>query len=341
MIYGVVLAGGKGERLWPLSRTTRPKQFIALGGRTLLEEAYARVAGVADEVWVVTSSSLSQRVRELLPQATVIAEPVGKNTAPVCVYTAALAVAHDPDALLIVVPSDHLIRDTASFTACAKVALDIASQGNLVTFGIVPTFPATGYGYIERGESLTDRNGIRAFRVRRFHEKPDERTALGYLESKRFFWNSGMFVWPARLFLDEAIALTPQFADCLGHSPDLQLFYEAAPAISVDYAVMERARQVAVVGATFDWEDIGSLAALDKAVRPKDGPNTVWGEVVQDGCENCFLVAEQGVVAAIGLRDLIVIRTADATLVIPLDQAHRVRELVARINENPRLRDLL
>lgn len=266
---------------------------------------------------------------------------MAKNTAAVCAYTAALALAQQPDAVLIVAPSDHLITDTASFAACAKVGFELASQGNLVTFGIAPTFPATGYGYIEREGSLSSQDGIHAFRVRRFHEKPDEQTALGYLESKRFFWNSGIFVWPARLFLDEVVAHAPQFADCLGRGLDLQAFYEAAPAVSVDYAVMEHARQVAVVEATFDWEDIGSLAALDKAARPKDSVNTVWGEVVQEASENCFLVAEQGVVAAIGLRDLIVIRTADATLVIPRDQAHRVRELVTRISESAHLRDLL
>lgn len=341
MVYGVILAGGKGERLWPLSRTQRPKQLLGFGGRTLLEETYLRVSKVADEVWAVTSRELERTVSSLLPKATIIAEPMSKNTAPACVYTAALALARDPEALLIVVPSDHLINDIASFVACAEVALDLADRGYLVTFGIVPTYPATGYGYIERGDLLADYNGIRAFHVMRFHEKPEQQIAQKYVESGRFFWNSGMFVWKARLFLDEALTWMPQFSRCLERGVELETFYQEAPTISVDYAVMEHTRRAAVIEARFDWEDIGSLAALDKVLGSKDGSNTVWGEIIQDDCENCILVAEDGVIAAIGLRDLIVIRTADVTLVILRNQAQRIRELLIKIKENPRLQYLL
>lgn len=341
MIYGVILAGGKGERLWPLSRSSRPKQLIKLGQRTLLEEAYFRLSQIADEVWIITSKDLEGPVSSFLPDANIIAEPVSKNTAPACVYATALALARDPKALLVVAPSDHLIKDTTSFLACTRVALDIASQGYLVTFGVVPTYPATGYGYIERGDLLADCNGIHVFRIERFHEKPDEQTARQYIETKKFFWNSGMFVWPAQLFLNEAVTFVPQFARCLEKGLDVETFYKEAPTISVDYAVMEHTRRAAVVKATFDWEDIGSLAALDKIFGLTSNFNTVWGKIVQYDCENCVLVAEEGAVAAIGLRNLVVVRTGDVTLVIPRDQVHRVRELLAKIKEDSKFRHLL
>lgn len=341
MIYGVILAGGKGERFWPLSRVRRPKQLIKFAERTLLEDAYQRVSQIAERTWIITGRVIEEEIRKLLPGAEVIAEPVGKNTGPACFYTGALAIRDDPDAVLIVAPSDHVIRDVVAFMNCARLAVEIANQGYLVTFGVLPTRPETGYGYIERGNVLREGHGTKAFVASRFHEKPERATAEEYMRSGRFYWNSGMFVWRADVLSAQVACNAPDIVKALPDDLCLETFYARTPSISVDYAVMEKAERIAVVEATFDWEDAGSFASLERVFPPDERGNVIWGDALEIGAENCVLASEGGLVAAWGVSDLVIVHTPDATLVIPRSEAQRVKEILAELAKDPGRRTLL
>jgi mannose-1-phosphate guanylyltransferase/mannose-6-phosphate isomerase len=337
----VILAGGKGERFWPLSRTRRPKQLIKFGERTLLEEAYQRVSRLADRTWVITGTVIEEEIRKLLPGADVIAEPQGRNTGPACFYTAALALREDPEAVLLVAPSDHVIRDINAFVDCARLAIEVAGDGYLVTFGVVPTRPETGYGYIERGNLLREEHGTKAFVAERFHEKPDHATADSYMRSGMFYWNSGMFVWRGDILVEQVRRNAPDILKALPDDLSLDAFYRDTPSISVDYAVMEKAEKIAVVEATFDWEDAGSFASLERVFPPDEKGNVLWGDALEIGSENCVMVSEGGIVAALGVRDLVIVHTPDATLVIPREEAQRVKEILAELGKDPKRKSLL
>lgn len=341
MIYGVILAGGRGERFWPLSRTRRPKQLIKFGERTLLEDAYHRVSRLADKTWVITGAVIEDEIRKLLPEANVIAEPQGRNTGPACFYTGALALREDPEAVLLVAPSDHVIRDAESFLNCARLAVEVAQEGYLVTFGVVPTRPETGYGYIERGELLREGHGTKAFLAKRFHEKPDRATAESYMRSGGFYWNSGMFVWRGDVLCSQVSCNAPEIVSALPEDLSLDAFYRNTPSISVDYAVMEKAESIAVIEATFDWEDAGSFASLERVFPADDRGNIIWGDALEIDSQNCVLASEGGLVAALGVRDLVIVHTPDATLVIPREEAQRVKEILAELGKDPDRKSLL
>ena len=333
MIVPVILAGGKGERFWPLSKEGRPKQLVKFGERTLLEEAYLRAKLLGEPILVLTSKEIEAKVRELLPEAEVVAEPVGKNTAPACYYAARWALREVGDATLVVMPSDHVIKDREGFARTARFAARLAEEAYLVTFGVKPTRPETGYGYIERGEPLLEEGELKAYRALKFHEKPKREVAEEYLRSGRFYWNSGMFVWKARVFAEAVERYAPEVARALPEDLDLERFYGAAPSISVDYAVMEHAERLAVVEARFDWEDAGSFASLFRVFPADERGNVRWGEAVVIDVENSVLVAEGGVVAALGVEGLVVVHTPDVTLVLPVSEAQRVKELLHKFKE--------
>ncbi len=333
MVVSVLLAGGKGERLWPLSREGRPKQLVKFGERTLLEEAYLRAKLLGERVLVLTSKEIEDKVRELLPDAAVVAEPVGKNTAPACYYAARWALREVGDATLVVMPSDHIIRDREGFARTARFAQELAEEGYLVTFGIKPTRPETGYGYIERGGLLREREGLKGFVALKFHEKPKREVAEKYLRAGNFYWNSGMFVWKASVFAQAVERYAPEIARAMPESLDLEAFYSKTPSISVDYAVMEHAERIAVVEAAFDWEDAGSFASLFRVFPADEAGNVRWGRVVALETEGSVLVAEGGSVAVLGVKDLVVVHTPDITLVIPVSEAQRVKELLHKFNE--------
>ncbi|MEO0181583.1 MAG: sugar phosphate nucleotidyltransferase [candidate division WOR-3 bacterium] len=341
MIYGVILAGGKGERFWPLSRTRRPKQLIRFGEKTLLETAYDRVSQIADRTWIITGLLIEGEIKKLLPQAEVIAEPIGKNTGPACFYTGMLALREHPEAVLIVAPSDHVIKDVKAFLDCARLAVEVANKGYLVTFGVLPTRPETGYGYIERGDFLGEGYGARAYVAKRFHEKPDRATAEEYMRSGRFYWNSGMFVWRADVLYEQVKRNAPDIVKAMPPDMNLEAFYRDTPSISVDYAVMEKAEKIAVVEATFDWEDAGSFASLERVFPPDERGNVIWGDAIQMGAEGCVLASEGGLVAVWGVRDLVVVHTPDATLVIPRSDAQKVKEILAELGKDPKRKSLL
>jgi len=346
-LFAGIMAGGKGERLWPLSRKNRPKQLLKLfSDKTLIEETVGRIEPLIpkDRMVVITTSELKPQMTEILPDITLLFEPEGKNTAPACAFAASYLKRQGfDDAVLFMLPADHVIQNGQLLRETLLFAAGLADQTKkLVTFGITPSRPETGYGYIEFGDPIAESDGFRAFDVVKFHEKPDLERAKAYIESGRFLWNSGMFVWRVDVFLDSLRRHMPELFDLTEkydvRDPDeLQLFYKDAPKTSIDYGLMEKAENIAVVEARFDWEDIGSFAALDRIITPDANRNVLKGEVIAVESEDNVFVSEGGLIAALGVSELIVVHTKDVTLVIPRKYAQRVKELLAKVREKGKL----
>ena len=343
--YPLVLSGGSGSRLWPMSRRLLPKQFLPLvSERSLLQDTVVRLRGVqgARAPILVSNSEhrflVAEQLREIgvRPEVQVL-EPVGRNTAPAVAVAALYAQSREADACLFVLPSDQLIQDVPAFHAAITAALPLAAGGSLVTFGITPRGPVTGYGYIERGEPIPDSKG--SFRVSRFVEKPDLETARGYVSSGRYFWNSGMFVFRATRFLEELQRFRPDIAAAAkaaweASTRDLDFLrldsaaFEACPSDSVDYAVMERTAASVMVRADIGWSDVGSWAALWEAGKKDEGENVVHGDVDLRDAKGCYVRAESRLVSVLGASDLVVVETDDAVLVADKARSQEVKEVV-------------
>jgi len=345
MEYAVILAGGWGERLWPMSTRRRPKQLLRLGsGSTLVGETVARVAPLVDigKSLVLTNAALRERVVPELRgvrRERVIGEPFGRNTAPAVALAAHLLVGDDRDAVMVVLPADHLIEGDEPFRAAIRLAAEAArATRSLVTLGVRPTRPETEYGYIRVGRA-SGPDGV--FEVEEFVEKPDRTTAESYLVDGNYLWNSGMFVWRADRFLEEIARHLPDVASALadvGSRPgdaafpdELLSFYERVPSISVDYGIMEKADGILVVPAAFRWDDVGAWSALARVWPADDKGNAVSGDAVLVDAERCVVWAEDGVVAVLGLSDVVVARAGGATLVCPLGRARDVRAIVEEL----------
>ncbi|HEY2337378.1 MAG TPA: mannose-1-phosphate guanylyltransferase/mannose-6-phosphate isomerase [Burkholderiales bacterium] len=351
-LHPVILCGGSGTRLWPLSRAMLPKQFLPLAGeRTMIQDTALRLAGL-EAMPPVVVSHLEQRflAAEQLREVGVVPslhllEPVAKNTAP-AIAAAALCVArNDPQALLLVLPSDHAIGDVAGFHAAVRRAVALAGQGRLVTFGMVPAEPATGYGYIRRGAA---EGGVRdAFHVAEFVEKPDAARAERFVAGGEHYWNSGMFLFGARRFLDELARLRPEMLAAVEAAVDLaakdldflRLDAEAfgrCKSESVDYAVMEHTRDASVVAAEFGWSDVGSWSALWELQKKDPQGNSIRGDVYLDRTSGSYVRAESRLVAAVGVKDLVIVETDDAVLVAHKDLAQDVKLAVEHLKSSNR-----
>jgi mannose-1-phosphate guanylyltransferase/mannose-1-phosphate guanylyltransferase/mannose-6-phosphate isomerase len=345
-IFPVILSGGSGSRLWPLSRESFPKQLLPLTGeRTLLQQAAERVGDRQrfEALTVVANGEhrfiIAEQLREIgAEQPLIVLEPAARNTAPAVAAAALLAAAVNPSALILVMPADHVILDRTAFMATVAAGAEAASEGHLVLFGIKPDCPATGYGYIQAGATLSGA----ARKVAGFHEKPDRAAAERYLESADFAWNSGIFLLPAQLYLDELARFEPAVLDAAkgavdGAQRDLTFLrledaaFAASPSISVDYAVMERTDRAAVVPAEFPWSDVGSWSALwEIGGRDAEG-NLILGDVVTERTQGSYLRSEGPVIATLGVRDLIVVATADAVLVADKSADQDVKRLVEQL----------
>jgi len=350
MLKPVLLSGGVGSRLWPVSREAYPKQFLPLGGEeSMLVDTLRRVAGLSGAAPMVVCNEahrfiVAEQMRELgITDGEILLEPVGRNTAPAVAVAAIRALASDPAAVLLVLPADHIILNRAAFETAVAGALPLAENGSLVTFGVIPSRPETGYGYIRRGESLSES----AYAIAEFVEKPDEPTACSYLESGDYLWNSGMFLLGAQTYLDELNALAPDMlAACRaaleGAEQDLDFVrllpaaFETCPADSIDYAVMEKTRRGAVVALDCGWSDVGAWSALWDVAPHDDGGNVLQGDVLADACTNSYLRSESRLLAATGIDNLVVVETSDAVLVANRDSVQDVKRLVTALKESGR-----
>lgn len=354
MFIPVIMAGGSGTRLWPLSRGNYPKQFLALtGSTTMLQQTLLRLKGLNHRAPLLICNEdhrfiAAEQVRQLgINGASILLEPVGRNTAPAIALAAIQAIATQPDALLLVLAADHVIEDEAAFRTAVQQAEPLAAAGKLVTFGIVPTAPETGYGYIRRGVCTGS-----VYQVDAFVEKPNLATAEQYLASGEYYWNSGMFMFRA----DRYLALLRQYqpamlAACQAAmaelSPDLDFVrvkkaaFEACPDNSIDYAIMEplsrdEPQSVVVVPLAAGWNDVGGFAALWQVSGKDEQGNCHQGDVWSQNSQNCYVRSEQQLVATVGVQDLVVISTKDAVLVAHKDQAQDVKHIVAQLKAKQR-----
>jgi len=349
MITPVILCGGNGTRLWPLSRDLYPKQLLTLtGDTTLLQQTALRLAGM-EEVGpplILCNENHRFLVAEQLRQvgieaAAIILEPVGRNTAPAAALAALHTNGSTNDATLLILPADHLIRDIETFRKIVVQGQAVARKGRLVTFGIVPASPETGYGYIKRGTKIKD-NPNAAFEIAHFIEKPDIATAVKYFAAGSYSWNSGMFMFQASIFIDELKAHNrTMYEQCqhalAGAKKDLDFTridkdaFSACPSDSIDYAVMEKTRKGVVIPINVGWNDIGSWSALWDVGHQDDNSNVTHGDVLLEDTKNSFIYADSRLVATIGIDDVIIVETVDAVLVAPKDRVQDVKKIVTRL----------
>lgn len=348
-LYAVILAGGSGTRFWPLSRHLYPKQLLRImGGETLIQQTMRRVLCCVqpDRVLISTNALQAESIRFQLAewkdalQNNFLLEPEGRNTAPAIGLAACRVLQSDPDGCMLVLPADHVIKENARFQAAVSLATELAANGYLVTFGVKPIRPETGYGYIQpnRRVRLGSKRSLIGHPVARFVEKPDAQTAQRYLRSGNYFWNSGMFVWRASVILEELERHQPALtrsvkelasqAKPTGITEEFAKAYKQLPSISIDNGVMERSSKAAVIPVTFTWSDVGNWSSLEEVAPLDRAQNVVSGKVVDVDSRNSVLYADQRVVATIGLSDMIVVDTADATLVCPKSRAQDVKQIV-------------
>jgi mannose-1-phosphate guanylyltransferase/mannose-6-phosphate isomerase len=346
-LYAVIMAGGKGTRFWPLSRETFPKQFLKIVGQgTLLQNTIHRLAGEVrpSNIMVVTTEGQKDIVKWQLKEVvedfhSVVVEPEGKNTAPAIALSAFKLYGKDPNALMLVLPSDHYVSDAEKFKVTLRHAVPFAEKGGLVTFGIKPRKPETGYGYIKAGRRLAA--GV--FAVSSFVEKPDLKTARTYVKDGSYYWNSGIFLFRAKDIIGELKKYMPgthkaftgiaRSFNTEDEDSALRGIYHGLEEESIDYGVMEKSRKVTMVAADFPWSDIGSWGALDEVLDRDRQGNITMGNVVGIDCENSIFFAGERLIAPIGLRDMVVVDTADATLIVPKDKVQQVKELVASLKK--------
>lgn len=353
-VHPVILCGGSGTRLWPMSRGGYPKQYLKLvGDHSLLQQTALRLASIPGAKAPIIVSNAEQRfiVQAQMnaigvPPAAVLLEPAVRNTAPAVAVAALVALRSDPDALLLVLPSDHVILNQTAFVAAVESAARIAAQKLLVTFGIAPESPHTGYGYIRRGEPLE--GDLPGYSVAAFVEKPDLETAKSFVDDGGYYWNSGMFMLSAATYMDELRRLAPEVArqaqaslDAARVDPDYirldDKAFAASPSISIDYAVMEHTTRAAVVvGADLGWNDIGSWSSLSEIAERDANGNTLIGDVYAQNVSNSYIRAEKRMVATIGLDNLVVVETADAVLIAHRDHAQDVKKVVEWLNKSGR-----
>ena len=343
-LNAVILAGGSGTRLWPLSTPAFPKQFLPLpNGRSMIQESLARVAPLVapEHAWVVTGRSMAKLVHEHLPTVPVrhiLGEPIGRNTSAAIAWAAATIAREDPRAIMAVVTADHVIRKVDVFNQALRLSTRLAGQGYLVTLGIKPTGPETGYGYIRYAAEVSEGFDHRAFRAERFVEKPDPATAISYLQDGRYVWNSGMFIWKVETILAELHEHLPELArkidslvDTMGTPRERAAFDEFWPTlqmISIDYGVLEKTKNLVVIPVDIDWNDVGNWEQYASLFEADEGNVRSVGAHIDTASKNIFVYNNtQRQVFTIGLENVIIVEIDDKTLICHVDAVQRVKEV--------------
>jgi mannose-1-phosphate guanylyltransferase len=348
--YAVIMAGGKGERFWPLSTSKHPKQLLALvGDKALIAQAVERLDGLIppENVFVVTNAELVEATRKaapMLPPENVVGEPIGRDTAAAVACGGALVGARDPKAVFAVLTADQVMGDLDVFKATLRGGMDLAEKNEvLVTIGIQPTFPSTGFGYIESGADFAKAGGVQFKKAVRFIEKPDAKTAQNYLDAGKFFWNSGMFIWSVPT-LDKAFAAHCPVMKALMDElttyakrgeifQGLQNIYPTLGKISVDYALMEKADNIVMACGTFMWDDIGTWTALENHYPQDPDGNTLIGCCKQVDAKNSIVFSKDRLTAVFGVENLIVVQAEGVTLVCPKDRVQDIKKMVTALRE--------
>jgi len=344
MNYAVIMAGGIGSRFWPASRKEQPKQFLdVFGNGTLIQNTVARLQGLIppERCLVVTHERYVEQTQKQLPavpEENILTEPISRNTAPCITYAAAVLADRDEEATMVVLPADHVINNVQEFHRTLDVALTAAQEpGRLVTIGIEPSHPATGYGYIQYDSEEASKGGLSAHPVRTFAEKPDASTAERFIDSGDFLWNSGMFIWRADTILGQVEEHLPDTHDAFapvreaGDEIDrdaLRTAFQKSPRISIDYGVMEQAESVYVVPGSFDWNDVGDWRAVYDLSDKDEHGNVIEGDVIMQDSSRCYVQAGERLVVLVGIHDAVVVDTDDAVLVCDRDTAQQVKQVV-------------
>ncbi|MBI2843124.1 MAG: mannose-1-phosphate guanylyltransferase [Armatimonadetes bacterium] len=358
MMYAVIMAGGSGTRLWPRSRLDRPKQFHKLtSDRSLLQETVARLDPAIDigHIYIIANESHGPAIKEQLgglPVSNFVAEPLAKNTAPAVGIMAVILHEKDPEAAMVVLPSDHYISRGDKFRRLLGIAEEVIREDEeaLLTLGIKPTCPETGYGYIEIGNEYKEIGEDKIFRVKSFKEKPDAETAREYVTSWRYVWNSGMFVWKAGTILSmfethapDIYAGLQEFRRALGapeESKVLEKVYREFPGISIDYAIMEKAEKVLVIPADMGWSDIGSWSALHDLLKSEEETNVITGSHIGVDTYNSLILGGDRLIATVGLDNMVVVDTDDVLLICPKGRSQDIKTLLDRLKEENKTRYL-
>lgn len=345
-ITALIMAGGRGERFWPKSRKNMPKQFLSLtdDGKTMIQLTVERIASVVDmeDIYIATNKDYKELVRSQLPgipEENILCEPVGRNTAP-CIGLGAVHMAKKyDDAIMLVLPSDHLIKFNKMFLSVLKDSCDVAEKDrNLVTIGITPAYAETGYGYIKFDSHVMEG---RAYKVDRFVEKPSLEVAKEYLETEEYLWNSGMFVWKLssilynlERFMPETFAGLKRIQASIGTPEEedvLRKEFAQFQSQSIDYGIMEKAENIYTVPGTFGWDDVGSWLAVERIRKSNEMGNVVSGNIITVGTHNCIIQGEKKLIAAVGLEDLIIVDTEDATLICAKDSTADIKKVLENL----------
>lgn len=339
-MYGIILAGGSGSRLWPLSRELYPKQLLNLNSdKSLLQLTYERLKNCTSEIISVTNTKHSSNIRmqlsEISNSPVVLSEPVAKNTAPAIVLAAKYIMQKtNSDPVIIAVPSDHLIEDKEKFISTVKKGEKLAEKGYIVTFGIEPSYPETGYGYINTSEKIED-----GYKVKAFVEKPDIETAKEYLKAKTYFWNSGIFMFKASTLFEETFKHAPDIAKVseeINFSETYEIpfiNFDKMPSISIDYAIMEKSDKIALVKLESDWNDLGSWQSIYDVSKKDENGNVFIGHVLDKSSKNSFVYSSSKLVATIGLEDTVIVETEDAILACKKDRTQDVKQVYETLKQ--------
>ncbi len=337
MIYTVIMAGGRGTRFWPASIENRPKQFLPIvGDKPLIEQTRERIEHLTplNRIKVITTPKLKKQIQKFgFLHENIWIEPKGMNTLYAIALSAAKLLQEDKDAIMLALPSDHWISDDKEFIETIGKGIQWAEKEYLVTYGIVPTRPETGYGYIERGQKLEDS----VMKAKRFTEKPKIKTANDYLKSKNFLWNSGIFLWKAMTIIDEIKKFRSEISEYLEaivenpNEENIKTFYKKGVPISIDYGVLERSEKVVFVESKFKWDDVGTWASLERIESPNDKGNVKKGKVIAINCHDNIFYSDNGIIVGKDISKMVVVRTKDATLIIPKADTQELKEIVEQL----------
>lgn len=346
-VVAVIMAGGKGERFWPRSRRTMPKQFLSLteDGKTMIQHTVERIKSLVSiqDVFVVTNKDYESLVKEQLnglPEENILLEPAARNTAPCVGLAAAYIRKKHEDAVMLVLPSDHLIKFNGIFINTLKDAIQVAEEGtNMVTIGITPNYPETGYGYINFGDEKAGANNV--YQVERFVEKPNLQRAKEYLESGKYLWNSGMFVWKTSTILAQFEKYLPvmyqgllKIEEAIGSSQEVEVLekeFNDFESESIDYGIMEKASNIYTLPGSFGWDDVGSWLALERFNRTNEDGNVVSGNVISINTKNAIVQGSDKLIATIGVENLIIVDTEDAMLICAKDSTQDVKKVIENL----------